>query len=255
MGAPHYRDVYYRQGTSRFETDTNIVTFMPAHEASMWIVTEKGSQFLQRVNDGRAYYELTPMRQELWADTSVNCITLDGQPFASNTRGVFSFDGNETKEWTQPVSDTLGSFRSRAILADYDRKYIIGTDKFVIDTKNGKLFDFGTTGFLFTTRTLTSEDEFNPFQIISAAFIISQTDDAGGTISWQSKVEHGDWTSEPDIEVTAEEGGYTRIEREIDQTSQNCYRFALRITAMSDNIRIREILVNVCNWAHGAFTE
>jgi len=254
MGAPHYRNTYLRQGSSRFDVDATIVTFMPCLEASLWIATGSGSQFLQRVNDGRAYYELTPMRQELWVAAANRCITLDGKPFVCNSSGVFSYNGDETKEWTAAVRDSLGSFANQPILAEYSKKYIIGTSKFVIDTNNGKLFDFGTAGFRFTSRTLTSEGEFNPFEVISIAFILSQTGD-GGTISWQTKMEDNDWTDEDDIEVEAEQEQYTRIERETGQTSRMCRRFAMRITSLSSNISIREIQVNVSNMAQGAFTE
>ena len=62
-------------------------------------------------------------------------------PVVSNTDGVFMFDGRTVTELTRPVRDSLGSFSNAVITADYEKRFIIGTAKFVIDTENGRLFD------------------------------------------------------------------------------------------------------------------
>lgn len=253
--APDYRAYLYEQGLGEVIADATIVTFMPAFGNQMWVVTGSGSQFIRGADNHNGNFVLGPIVQELASPTATKAITLNGLPVVCNTSGVFLHDGQKVVELTRPVRDSLGSFSSVAILADYSKRFIIGTAKFVIDTETGKLFDYGTSGFRFTTRTLAQVPAFNPMQVGSVAFVYERGSTADATISWQTKTEDGDWYSERDIELYADEGAYTRTEVGIDNPAVSCYRFQLRITALSSNIYIREIQVNVAGLAQGSFTE
>ena len=254
-GAPAYRDRFYRQNLGKFESHANIVTFMPALGASMWVVTATGSHFIENANDTRGYFRFGKFLQELWATSATKAITLDGMPYVSNTDGVFVYDGNKTVELTRLVRGSLGSFSNKAILADYEKKYIIGTDSYMIDTETGKLFDYGTSGFLFTSRTMAQGEEMHPFEVDMVALLLKQNTTAGGTIKWETKIEDNDWYKENDIEVRNTEGNFTRIEFPIENPVRLGHKWKMRITSLSDNVYIKEIQARSQNFAVGSFSQ
>jgi len=250
--APEYDDAVFPQDLGKFTFDANIVTFMPAFQSDMWVVTGAGSSLLKASNDPRAFFEPTRLAQEMDVAAANRAITLDGIPYVSNATGVFSWDGNGTKEWTRPVRGSLGSFGAVAILADYEKKYIIGTSNFAIDTSNGKLFDYGTSGFLFTSRTLAQPAQYSPFQVGGVAFVIERANTTDGTIKWQTKFEDNDWFDEDDIRILDDK---TRVQRNLENKITAARKFAVRVTTLSSNIYIREIQVVVSGLAQEAFTE
>ena len=265
--APEYRNLLYNHGPSSVTADATIVTFMPALGNMMWVVgytstSVYGSQFIPNADSRRGEFELGPLKQELWTPTATKALTLDGKPVVSNTDGVFMFDGRDVTELTRPVRDSLGSFSNAAITADYEKRFIVGTSKFVIDTAapNGdrigtKLHDYGTSGFRFTTRTLAQAPEFNPFEVSKVAFIYEHTNTSDGELTWQTQVEERAWHDENDVRLLYEEAQYSRKEIELSSSSRNCRRFALRINSMDSNIKIREIHVLVGGYGQRATAE
>ena len=254
-GAPEYTDKFVRQGLSSLTCPATIVTFLPCLQNSMWVGTGSGSQLINGTTDARGYYELAEFFQEMFVASSSNALVLDAVPFVSNISGIFSFDGDSVKEWTRPVRYSLGSFTATEIKANYPRGWIIGTSKFVLDTQTGKLFDYGTSGFRFTTRTLSQLNAFNPFEILAVAFIYKQTDTAGATISWQTQIEDGDWTDEPDASFVYQAEEYTRKEFMLQREQRVGHRFAVRLIAMSSTLELKEIQVCVRGLAQGSMSE
>jgi hypothetical protein len=256
-GSPAIDNIFLAQwtGPGRFTCDASIVTYMPALDNQMWVCTATGSHLIRRMDDPRGFFELGRFMQELYAGTATHAMTLDGKPFVSNARGVFSYDGSKITEWTRPVRDGVTNFASKAITADYAKRFVVGASSFVVDTETGKLFDYATSGFRFTTRTLAQVPAFNPIQVKDVALVIKHGDTDGGTISWQSQIEDGDWYDEEDVDVLNDEGEYTRVTMPIDNPTRNGYRFRIRLTSLPSNIYVRQILVNVGGLAQGSFTE
>lgn len=255
-GAPKYRNKFFRQGLGKFESHANIVTFLPALQNSMWVVTNTGSHFIDNCTDTRGFFGFNKFLQELHASVANRCVTLDGLPVCSNTSGVFLYDGQKTVELTRKVRDSLGSFSDKAILLDYDKKYIIGTDSYMIDTQNGNLYDYGTSGFRFTSRTLSQGVENVPFDADMVCFIIEHGDTSDGkTIKWQTKVEDNDWYDEENVEINYTEDEFTRIEHEVRNDVRTGHKFAVRVTSVSDNLYIKEIQVRAQNFAVGSFSQ
>ena len=253
-GIPSLDTVFLKQaGAGPLLANSAIVTYLPCLQDAMLVVTATGSHLANNVKDPRGFFELGPFLQEMYASTASHVTVLDGIPFVCNAAGVFSYDGQTVKEWTRPVRDSVSPFASTALTCVYPKKYVVGTSKFVIDTTNGKLFNFGTSGFRFTSRTLAVSEEYSPFMTQAIAFILEHGDTTGGTISWQSKAEDGNWYSEPDINVRYTEGQYTRIETGIRNPTAMARRFAIRITALDSSLYIRDIVACVGGFTQNSF--
>jgi hypothetical protein len=221
----------------------------------MWIATASGSYILNFAKDNRGFFNMNQLSQEMTVATANHALTLGSIPFASNAQGVFSYDGKAVKEWTAKVRNTLGNFSDKEITANYTKGWIIGASSFVVDTTNEKIFDYGTSGFRFTTRTLVGDNGNSPYTVGKIAFIIEHSDAANGTINWQSKVEEGDWMPEEDVVCVYQQGEYARIETELSNDITTCHRFALSLTGLSSNIKIKSIEICVQGLAQGSISE
>jgi hypothetical protein len=264
FGAPFYDDVYQVQGRGKVTAEASIVAFMPCFNTRMWVATASGSQFVDNaMSQGSAssggVMRLGQLVQELTLSTGhgTSALTLDEIPYLVNTKGIWSYDGQNVKEWTRPVRYTLGSFGSEvALTADYQQKFIIGAAKFVLDPLTGKLFDYGTSGFLFTSRTLVA-DGYRPFGIGDLFFSVqfSPDDPSDATINWETKTEDSDWTTEEDIVVQSVDGMKTMVVARPQNSITTAHKFAIRITGLSSNLYIRQIDIDVAGFAHGDFGE
>jgi len=241
IGAPEYRAMYYAQDVGSRTTGTDaIVTFMPCLGDSLLIATANGSYLMGNMFDPRGFFFLGQFEQGFFAPAANQVITLMGVPYACNASGVFSWNGQEVTEVTRPVRNNIAPFANKAILSDYDERLVIGTSSFVIDTLTNRLFDYSSSGFRFTSRTLAqpSSTGVQPFDVDSMAFLFDISASGRQAISWQTKSDNGDWFDEPDIVIQNKE---KRIERAINNPVTTCREFTIRITSATAGIRIREI--------------
>lgn len=244
FGARKYDDVYVPEGFGSLTVDATIVNFMPCFLNDMWIATASGSYILRNAYSIGRRTDPGQFIQELSLATAANGITLDGNPIVCNASGVFMHDGKKVVELTFPIRTTLGSFASVAILADYNKHLIIGTSKFVIDVPNQKLFDYGTSGFRFTSRTLAQPNEkYDPFLVDSFSFAYTMTTSADSTIKWQIKTEDNDWEDQDDIVISAVDGAKSKKVVFLP-APLSAHKLAIRITSLSNNLSIRSI--NTC---------
>lgn len=248
-GPPEYDDFYIPHDVGKLRADANITTFQPFAGNALGVVTATGLNVIRNASDPSGRFQFDHFLQDVYATTAARVLTLENVLFVCNGGGVFSYDGRNVKEWTLPVRGSLTNFSSIDIGANYVAKWIIGTDKFVIDTTTEKIFDYATSGFLFTTRTLQQAPFANPFVVERVAFVYDRTDTENITLSWQTKSNDGDWYTEEDISIPAESGTSCRHEVMIANPITNCQKFAMRITAMSSNVKIKGIETNVLNLA------
>ena len=255
--APYYNDDEFLQGVGKLAANDTIVNFMPAFGSDMWVCQTSGSQFIANTIDQRGFYTMGEHKRELKAATANRCIVLDGKPVVSNTDGVYMYDGKETKELTRAIRNNLGNFSNKPLKTDYQNKYILGDSNFAIDVENGQLYDYGTSGFRFTTRTLSQEDEsYRPITVNRIAFTYKlTTPSSGGTISYETKIEDGDWIAGEDLEIYDEEDQRTRKVTELETDVRTGRRFTLRITGLSANIKLRRIEVEAYDLAANAYSE
>lgn len=253
-GAKFYDKVYAPQGRGKVTAEATIVGFQPCLRNRMWIYGGSGSQFIGGADSASGQFALDQLIQEMVVTTNhaTSAVTLDEIPYCVNTQGIWSYDGTAVKELTRPVRYSLGSFASEvALTCDYQQKFIIGAAKFVVDATNGKLFDYGSTGFLFTTRTLTAADN-RPFAIGDIGFSIEFGSASDASISWESKTEDDDWVKEDDITVPCDIGTKSFITTRMADP-KTARKFAIRLTAISDHLYIRSINMNLANFATGDF--
>lgn len=253
-GPPEYDDIVFQTGVGKITMDAAIVTFLPCLQSSIWVATASGSQILGHTTSDREWAEVKRLYQEFSVSTAANALVLDGIPVVSNTSGVFSFDGTKTTEWTRPIRNSLGSFSNQAILADYAKGWIIGTSKFVIDTQTSKLFDYGTVGNLFTTRTIAQTDGYGPFEVTDIAFVIQHSTTSDSSFALETKIEENDWQAQADVQCKYVQDGLTRIEVPFDQSIRTGHRFSLRVSGLDSEISIREIQICVRNLCLGSFS-
>ena len=245
-GAPYYDGVYFPHGLGKIHVDNAILGLFRAFNSQLWLVTAKGSYFITNARSkAEEDFEPSQFVQELKTSAKTYAMTLGEKPVVSNTSGVFMYDGGKTTELTRAVRDSLGSFTAVAIKADYEDQRIIGTAKFVIDVQDGKLYDYGTTGFLYTTPTMAQPAEYKPFVVNTIAFTYEMTGTDTKTIQWQSKAEDQDWHTEDEIDIIADDSEQSRKEVEIGNPNRSAHKYVFRITGLSDNISIRSIHVNV----------
>lgn len=247
-GARHYDSVYVPQGFGKVIAEQNIVTFMPALSNDMWVLTATGSQMLTGATNATGQFALGQFMQEAYASTATFATTVAGVPHFANEDGVFSWNGQDIKELTRAVRTSLGSFTTAALTADYSEKFLIGAAKYVIDVDNGKLFDYGTEGFLFTSRPLTSDNK-RPFQVDGLAINLEYASDGNDVLKWESKMDDDPWYEEPDVTLRNEEGERSRIELAIENSNRHGRKFAIRITTLPSFIKIENIQVMVAEFA------
>ena len=251
-GAPFYDDVYFphRLGKFALGDGVTILAVMPAFGSQLWILTAQGSYFITNArNMNEDNFEPSQYIQELYTSDATYAMTLNGQPVVSNAKGVFIYDGSKVVELTKAVRSSLGNFGASAITADYALSKIVGTSNFVIDAKNGKLFDYGTSGFRYTSPTMAQPRGYDPFTVNSLVLTYRLSTQSSGTIKWQSKSEDEDWFNEPDIEIIPDNRTKTRIEVPITTPNRSVHKFAIRLTSMPSNVEIRSIQVNVVGLA------
>ena len=258
-GAKYYDKRYLVQGKGKIAAEGTIVGFQPALRDNMWVYGASGSQMVDNATAPAGQFNFKQLIQEMTVSTGKGAaaVTLDEIPYCANTKGVWSFNGTVVTELTRPVRNSLGAFATEpALTCDYQKKYLIGASQFAIDVGNGKLFDYSQgTAFLFTSRTMVSKN-YRPFGIGNLFFSIQSdpADSSAGVISWQSKVEDGDWYDESDISVTFTDGGQTILQVPMEQPATTARRFSIRITALSSNIYIRSIDINVSDYDQGSFS-
>jgi hypothetical protein len=256
FGAKYYDDVYVPQGLGKVKAYQTLVGFQPCLKSQMWLYGANGSQFINNAIADSGQFDLGQLIQEMHVNTGkgTSALTVDEVPYCQNTTGIYSYTDGAVKEWTRPIRNSLGTFATEvALTANYQKKYLIGTAAFGVDLNTGKLFDYGTTSFLFTTRTMAGES-YRPFAISDISFSIQfSSDTTAGTISWATKCEDNDWVDEKDITVTAVDGLKTQIIRRVNNPVTSTHKFAIKLTGLSSNISIRSIDMSVVGLATGSF--
>ena len=253
-GPPEYDDFYIPHDVGKLRADASIVTFIPFAGSALGVVTATGTNVIRNAADPSGSFQFDHFVQDLYADSTTKVAVVDNTLFVSNAGGLFSYDGRSVKEWTLPARGTIANFSDVAIGANYIRKWIIGTSKFVVDLNSEKLFDYATAGFLFTTRTLQQPPFASPFKVERVAFVYDRADTANSTISWESKANDEAWFTEEDIVITSEDGMSARREVMLANNITNAQKYAIRITALSSNLKIKSIEMNVFNLALRSLT-
>jgi len=176
-----------------------------------------------------------------------------GVVYAAHSNGVFAFDGQNVRNLTQAIRQNLGNFtdahldgsaNNSGYIIDEKRFRLVGNDgtkKWVIDLSSERpgLYDYTTSGFLWTSRTFVSRN-LEPFCFTRLGFFIEHTDTSKGTLTYQIKHEQS-WSQAESIDLPYLRERYTRQEFPV-RIPLASRRWAMKITALSSNLRINAIL-------------
>ncbi|MCP4638850.1 MAG: hypothetical protein GY851_00380 [bacterium] len=245
FGAPLYDDVYYAQGLGKIpfsEDAATIVEFLPFGGDSMAIGKSTGSYVLRGVTDPRGadFWRKGDIIQEIKLATAANATELDSVAYFSAADGLFSFGANgSVTDLTRRVRDSVSDYANIALKPDYSKKRIVGTAKFVYDAETDRLFNFATSGFLWTSPTLHARD-FSPFIVDRFSFVIENTSTDDQTFTVQYKLEEDDWYEEHVVEVLKDTGTHTVVHADVFER-KSVKKFQVRITAMDGGLAVREV--------------
>ena len=242
-GAPEYQDAIYSQTIPcSFDEDTQpIVTFFPAGTA-MFVAKSTGGYLLPGAGSPRGRFDHGDIVEAMQVSAAANAIEFDDTAYVSNQYGIMAWKGGPVTEITALAKSRLSVFQNKALTYQRQQRRLVGTNAFVYDPRLKRLYDFSTAGFRFTSRTLTAERD-RPFQAYSVGFAFENTTQDDGSLTFQVKRDT-DWSDDYELEIRYEEDVRVRAEQPLDDSIM-ARQFAVRLTALSPNIRIREITVLV----------
>ena len=263
-GAIHYTDSYYKQGIGKIVYDEDaqaIIEILPFGGDSLAIAKSTGAYVLSNLNDtrGEAFWGRGDIIQEIKLATAVNATELDAAAYFSTTDGLYSLSAQgEVTEITRRVRNTLGSFSNVALTCDYQKKRIIGTAKFVYDVERQKLYDYGTSGFRYTSPDLHAGD-YAPIKVTRMHFAVQNASSplSDQEFTLQFKTEERDWEDAERVDILDDRGHYSMvtIEPEMFGVTENTRRLKFRITDMSNNLRIRAVYFDAADGAFNLYSE
>jgi len=253
--AYQYRDDLFTQGFSRLTATQgwgNVIGLLP-FSGNIAIVKANSTLVIPNAMNPRGNFELGPLFQGFGA-SGMNDVTVhEGVLYCANTNGVFSFDGRNLRELTADINYDLDNFtdadldgtNNSGIIIDKNTLRLVaddGTKKYVVDLsgERPRLFDYSTSGFRWRSKTLVSES-LEPIAIRKFGLYLAHSDTNKGTFSYQVKLET-EWQKEEDQVVPYTTDNTTRVDFDIP-TATACRRWAMRITALSSNLRINEVQV------------
>ena len=242
-GAPEYTDKYVPDGLGyvEFKQDSSFSdhykTFLPISGGGIAVLTTHGAY---PVTPARGGFDIGTVQQAL-AVAGSTYATHDGAGtiYVSNTGGVWAWDGREVRELTRAVRNSLGTFgTATALTMDYDRRRVIGTSKFVVDLPSGALFDYGTSGFLWTSRTMAGREQFSPERII---FMVEHSGTSDGSVGLAWEIEEEGWSNVDTVDLKYRGRKYSRVEYTGRLPAARCHKFRIRLTSLSSTVKIREV--------------
>jgi len=188
------------------------------------------------------------VKQASGLPVTLDAIAVDKLFCWANTHGIWALDGSQIIELTAAVRNTLAPFVSSGITslrADFQKRRVIGytsATQFIVELgQDAGLYDYSTSGFRFTSRTLVGE-EGEPLLIDKIGFIYQYSTSEMATLGIQVKI-NDTWKDEDQkkIRPTGDNG---RCEIALSNALA-CRKFAIRITGMSAGLHISKILVHV----------
>jgi len=184
-------------------------------------------------------------------DTTDVC-TFEGSVFWNNAKGFFSFDGRQIKEWTQPIRNNIGNFTGAHLDGtnssgiDCVKRRVIaddGTLKYVVDLNDGGLYDYTTSGFRWTSKTLRSDKRDENVRVTMLRFHVEHSTTADNKrIKYQIMKEDGkNWYPAEEYNVRYENEYHSKCQFGTEHGTGDQERWAIRITSMPSGLYINQI--------------
>ena len=244
-----YEQMVQGRGAVEFADDAqNILTFLPAGN-NMFVAKSTGGYMIFNANTDGDIKRRSDIEEAMKISNKANCNVLDSLAFASNGNGLMAWDGNRVVEVTANVrrnkdNSLFSYFQNQALLIDPQKRRVIGTGSFVYDMGMKKLFQWGASGFRFTSRVLTDNRSRKglrrPFIADSIAFHIENTTQAVGTIKFQVRRGRNTWEDEEEIPVRWENDSFTRVEKSLENDFIS-RQFQIRVTSLPSHVHVHAI--------------
>lgn len=229
-------------GRLSFDEDSqDVVTFLP-FGANMYVGKSTGGYGVSNAMSFGGNFQHGNILPSLKISAAANAAELDGTVYVSNAFGLMGWGGGDIDEITAPARTYVSNFASKALTIDPQRRWVVGTNAFVYDVPRKRLYRYDGSSFLYTTRTLTAQNQ-KPFVVEAVRFSYENTNNKRGSMTLAYKYEEG-WTRGSKISVPYTEGTRGSWIQGIDPTII-ASKFAMRITNLSRNLAIREISVRV----------
>lgn len=246
--APEIQDTVLYQDIGKLgfdETTGSLITFFPFANDAMFVGKAVGGYIIPNAASPNGRFQHLDLQEAMQVPAAANACPLGEVAYASNTNGLFAWDGQNIVEVTKNAQDVLSTyFTSCTLRPDEARRRLVGsngtTAKFVYDPQSKRLFPFTATysDFRFTTRTLVDK-RYRPFTVFKVGFNFDNTTSADAQIVYQTKTDK-DWSGDITVEIRPDELGRIRKESMLP-TPLQARTFAMRITSLPTNIEIKQI--------------
>lgn len=222
-------------------TDANITSVIPSGD-DLYVFKPNSLYMVPGFIDPNGRFERRQIRDDVGVAAEANAVEHDGVIYFSHSTGLYAVSGGQVVEVTYPIRNNLGNFGAVELKANYSQNRIVGTDKFIYDLNTKGLYDYGTSGFLWTSQSLVTPD-FDPLSVMSVAFEVEWADTSGGYIEVQPLCDGQSVTKQKALFIQ-DDGTRARLEILLEDVRM-CRRWALKVTDMSSNIYISAIHVKV----------
>ncbi|MFA5151101.1 MAG: hypothetical protein WC554_00930 [Clostridia bacterium] len=249
-GAPNYDSNYFIQDLGYIPVDyesSNITNVIPFGN-NVAIFKSDHIYIIRNADNPGDGFVAEYLKQASGLPVAADVIVMDNTLIWANTHGVFAYNGQQIQELTLPIRNNLGAFSSATVTslkADFQKRRIIGyttATKFIIDIgEQVGLYDYNTSGFRFTSRTLVGQ-EAEPLVVDQIGLVYQYNASDYATVNIDVKI-NDTWKTENKFTIRpANDNGLALLPL---TNVLACRKFAMRITAMSASLYINSILCHV----------
>jgi len=239
-GAVNYNNFYYRQGHGAIQIPeaTDLIAILPLGVKSLLVVSDTGANIIYEANDYLARFQVSPHIEELKGATSP--INIDGVVYFLKGSRLFSVD--EQQKTTEESLPIRGTSLSGTLTADFVNKRVIVGTSYVYDIATKTWFDYSTSGFSFTSRTVGNKGK--PFCVNRILLEIEHTLTADAEITWSTKFGNREWRTQDPIQIRHDDSYIENLLTQDLIERETAIDFTVRIDSLPSGVKIRNIMIS-----------
>lgn len=250
------RFMYHGLGKLFADEETGAIKGIAPFGKNLAILKESYFYMIDNAADPGNDFVVRYVGQNPGATKYEHVVDIDGTLVVCNTYGVWATDGNGVKELTAGIRNNLGAFRPYAddttginyLRADFNKRWVVGSNdssgdtvRWILDLTNGGLYDYSSSGFLYTTPTFVAEGR-EPLLVTEIGFAYKLGSGSSGSITYSVQV-NDTWNSQGAHKILIDDSnGWASFPIELPKA---CRRFALKITDIDTDLRISGIYARV----------
>lgn len=245
-----YDSNYILQNLGYVSCDTessNIVDVIPFGD-NVAVLKSDYLYVINNANNPDGDFVATYIKQASGLPTAGKWVVIDNLVVYANTHGIFSFDGQNITELTYPIRNNLGTFSDSQVStlrADFEKRRIVGRGtsdtKFIIELgQQARLYNYSTSGFRFTTRTLAGAN--GETMVVDKLGLIYQYEGDKFYLNIDVKI-NDTWKTEDKFTIRpANENCFATLNI---KNVLSCRKFAVRLTSLDANVYINSIMAHL----------